>query len=1002
MNAPINKNVYTIPPGIPFAKELAARLLKEVNHAPEKLTEYRILLPTRRACRTLREAFLKLTHGKPILLPRMHPIGDIDEEELALHFFDEDELNAIKELPPAIPSLKRQLLLARTIEMKPDFNLGHDQAIALASSLGQLMDRILIEELDINNLDKIVPDDFADHWQITLIFLKIIIQEWPKILAEEGYIDAAERRNKLIRLLTAHWEKHPPKTKIIAGGSTGSNPATADLLDIISAMPNGRLILPGLDCIMDDESWENLEPSHPQYGLRNLLRTLNLSRSNIKNWGQSDCKTLEERRYLASELMRPASTAQQWEALGNSKSTKEKITNGLNGLKSFTCANPREEANLISVLLREALEDKTKTAAVITPDRELARRIAITCKRWDISLDDSAGQTLAETPIGTFLQLTAQSCLSHHAPVCFLALLKHNLCTVIHKNGSYRKAINKLEFLHLHGQKPNSGLNGINTKIQAVNDESSEELLKIIEPILSRFTFLISQETKADFSELLDAHIRMVQDLSPPNEPQGETHKSYNLWAGNDGEAASVFLAELRDYAKLIPPVSGTDYLKIIQQLMRAISVRPSYGTHPRLMILGQLEARLIDADLIIMAGLNEGTWPPDPGHDPWMSRPMRKSFGIPAPERSIGLAAHDFVQGFCNAQTILTRSKRVNASPTVPARWLQRLDTVLKAAQITPDLILDNHYILWAQTLDQQHDVTPYKRPEPSPPINQRPARLPVTQVETWMKDPYSIYARHILKLKKLRPLEEKADAATRGILIHDILDRFITAYPNDLPDESNQEFIKIAKNEVEKLSEDSESWDFWWPRLINLGNWFINHEKSWRNNAKPLKTEQNGTLNLQKGSKTFVLSARADRIDRMQDGTIALIDYKSGGTYTKKSLITGSSPQLPLEAAIMLDGGFDNISASSVGTLAYWKLTGGAQAGKITQVQLGDKEASPDEIAANAKDGLQNLINVFEMPDTPYYSLPEPEKAPRFNDYELLARVKEWAALDDTEEVA
>lgn len=978
------KSIYNIPAGVPFAKAMAIHLLEETKDAPETLSQYRIFLPTRRACRTLRDVFLKLTDGKPLLLPIMQPLGDMDEEELSLTVFDGQALD----IPPGITPLRRQLLLARTIQGIEGFTQGPGQALMLAEALGRFIDQIAIEELDIANLSQIVPEDFADHWQITLDFLKILSEHWPQILAEQNVLDTAERRKRLTYALIQHWRDNPPSTPIIAAGSTGSMPATATLMAVISELPRGTVILPGLDTAMDDDSWTAIEESHPQYGLKQLLHRMDVDRDAVAEWPEAASSDISSaRRFLAGEMMRPTETSGAWQNLATSKTAQDRIRAGLQQLKYFECETPREEAQIIALTLRETLETKKRTAALITPDRTLARRVAMMCQRWGIQVDDSAGCTLAQTDIGTFLNLGAEACLQNLAPVALLSLLKHRFCFSGHDYTTFRIAVEDLEALALRGLRPAPGIEGLNQKIQDLKNKRLEDLVNRLDPVTHRFVSLLQDKNARKFSEFLHAHLEMTERLVS----EDHTDAQRILWSEEAGETASSFLAELDANAEFLPRVTPHDYVDILSRFMSTISVRPRFGTHPRLTILGQLEARLIDADLLILANLNEGSWPPLAGHDPWMSRPMRKTFGLPAPERSIGLAAHDFVQGFCADDLVLTRSRRVDGAPSVPARWLQRMETVLKAA----DAKMPDHgeYKQWAQALDAHGEAQPRPRPAPTPPADKRPVQLSVTKIETWLKDPYQIYARSVLGLKKLDPLEKQPEAAERGTLLHDILDRFVSDHPDDIPGDAEKILYDIAQEEIEKHHDDPAIWSFWWPRFHNLAHWFVGHEKAWRQNARPLQTEVRGTLSL--GS--FTLTAIADRIDQKTDGSAAIIDYKSGGTYAISGIESGKLPQLPLEAAILQAGGFEGIAGKDIGMLAYWTLTGGRKPGDVTALE-GDVSAT----AERAKEGLESLIAVFQDPATPYYSVPRPDDAPRFNDYAHLARVKEWAALDDAAEEA
>lgn len=984
------KNVFTIPAGMPFVKSLARQLLAESGGVPENLRRYRILLPTRRACHALRAAFLELGGGKPMLLPDMNAIGDPDEQELAIHLLGS---GTVFDLPPGISPLRRQLLLAKEITEDENFTQGPEQALRLAQALGDLLDRIIIEECSIDDLRKVVPEDLSNHWQITLDFLKILSKKWPEILAKERAIDQTDRRNRLIRALAGHWKKSPPSERIIAAGSTGTVPATAELLAVVAGLPDGRVILPGLDTLMDEESWGALDESHPQYGLKHLLEYMDIARRDVALWPGYKEKDKFPRQALASEIMRPAATADAWQKL-KTPPQAENIKNALSGLRRIECANRAEEAMVVALLLRETLETQKRTAALVTPDIKLAQQVIAICRRWGITLDNSAGQPLTQTRVGTFLRLSADACIRQFAPVAFISLLRHDFCCVNHDYDTLRKIVDKLEILSLRGLPPEKGINGIKKRLQELGRSSLDALLNQVDASTHRFTSLIQSGGLHKFSDLLSAHIEMAEALAGTPQIRGMDR----LWAGDDGTKAAAFLADLQSQAHLLPMVTADNYEKIMTRLMGAITVRPAWGTHPSLAVLGQLEARLIDADTMILAGLNEGVWPTEPTHDPWMSRSMRKDFGLPAPERAIGLAAHDFVQALCAPNVVLTRPRQVDGAPAVPSRWLRRLDTVLQAAGIAPQEIEDNRYLDWARALDTPATITPCKRPEPRPEPQHRLSQLSVTRIETWLQDPYSIYARHILRLKKLDLLETEPEARHFGDLLHKILQQFVIAFPAELPPDAEERLIVIAREEAGKFNGDPAFWDYWWPRFYGVADWLVQHENVWRQNVGKILPEVPGKLQIEVDGKPFTLTARADRIDILKDGGAAIIDYKSGGTYTKTKIISGKHPQLPLEAAILSQGGFEGVGNAEASILSYWKLSGGSPPGDDITADSGVADA-----AARALEGLQGLVDTFNNPGTPYYSLPAADNIPHYSDYFHLARVKEWTVLgEDTEEAA
>jgi ATP-dependent helicase/nuclease subunit B len=1032
-------NIFNIPSGVPFAASLAQGVLEETKGDPSALARIRILLPTRRACRTVREAFLQQSNGKPLLLPRLQPLGDVEEEELAIGLAGSDLAHDILTLPPAMPPLRRRILLAQIVAALPGFSSGPEQALALADDLGRLMDQVHTEDLSLSALPGLVAPEHARHWEITTGFLSILSERWPDILAEHGAIDAADRRNRLLRLLAGYWTNNPPDTPVIAAGSIGSIPATGDLLAAVAQLPQGRIVLPGLDTRMDAASWDRLGDTHPQATLKLLLARIGVRREDVKPWRPTTHDSA--RQILASEMMRPAETSEAWTSLRpfplssparlrggelegegllasistpsgpspldppSRKRAGGEFEKAVEGLERIDAETPEEEARAIALILRHTLETPGRTAALVTPDRTLARRVATACRRWGLEVDDSGGMPLQETETGVYLHLVLHAAVHGLRPSGLLALLRHHLCRAGTDHAALKRQTSLLEKILLRGPTPPPGFEGLRNRAERLRAERPEmasrldravQLLDRLEPLLADLLTLASSgEHPAGL--WIDRHLNAAEALAGDGAQTGADH----VWRGEAGEAAAEFFSSLKEEAAHLPAMDGASYLNMLTQLMAGVTVRPRYGTHPRLAILGTLEARLLQADTVILGSLNERSWPPDPGHDPWLSRPMRAQFGLPSPERMIGLAGHDFVQGFCAGHVVLTRSLRQDNAPTVPARWLQRLDTVLRAAGMEPDTLQNSAAQPWltiARRMDRAAETRPAPRPAPRPPVSARPRELPVTAIETWLQDPYAIYARYVLNLRKLDPLEKPPDAAARGTFLHDVLNRFVTLYPNQLPPDAERVLIDLGRERFGMLADDSGFWRYWLPRFDRIARWLVRHEAEWRESARPFRTEAKGRLTLPGPAGPFTLTARADRIDRLKAGGMAIIDYKSGGQWGEKAMKDARLPQLPLEAIILDQGGFDGTEEAQTEWLAYWKLTGGMEEGKPTAI-AGDDVRVAAEIAAN---GLLALIEAYDDPATPYLSLPDPERAPAYQDYAQLARVQEWSVAEEAGEAA
>ncbi len=964
-------NVFTIPPGESFSDRLASGLLRRHGGDPLALGRLTLLLPTRRSIRSVREAFLRQTEGRAMLLPRMQAVGDVDEEEL---LFDPLQGPELLSRPPAISEMRRQLLLLHLIARNRDIDPA--QAAPLARELAQLLDRLQTEAVPLAALEDLVPEDLAAHWQETLAFLNLLAEPWQDLLAAEGCMDPAERRNALMEAQADHWLQSPPADPVIIAGSTGSIPATADLMAVVANLDNGAVILPGLDRYCDATTWNAVDPSHGQFGMKELLTRIGVARADVAPWDGDDAES--PRQVLIRQALRPTETTEQWRLLAPLQKA------AVSGLVRIDCADPIEEAGVIALCMRQALETAGRTAALITPDRGLARRVGAELRRWNITVDDSAGQPLAATPPGSFLRLVAEMLVGGLEPITLLAVLKHPLALGGLAPGALRAAARDLDRLALRGPRPGPGFDGLSATLAAAA-QGSRRAERMLGDLANHGSEALSLCGMASVSlvDLLTAHIRFAEWLATDDEGVCQ------LWTGDAGEAAMRFVADLLGAAQGLPAMAGAGYGALFNSLMAGQSLRPAYGLHPRLHIWGPLEARLQRADLILLGGLNEGTWPALAEADAWLSRPMAARLGLPSPERRIGLAAHDFGQAASGGDVIMTRAQKVEGTPTVPSRWLLRLEQVLAAAGLTLDREVPEALRGWQRQLDDGGTPRPVQAPACRPPLSARPRRLSVTQVETWIRDPYAIYARHVLGLRALDPIAADPGAADYGNIVHKALEIFAARYPKELPADGLDILEGIGREEFGELLDRPGVRAFWWPRFRRIAAWFLEQEARRRPDILPVATEAKGELLFDAPGGGFTLRGIADRIDRLADGSLCIIDYKTGVAPSEAELLRGEAPQLPLEAAIAIAGGFDGVAAGDVSQLSYWRVSGGRQAGLIKEIKT-----PGGELAAQAREGLRELIATFDDEKTVYRSRPRPAIAPRFSDYDHLARIKEWSA--------
>lgn len=994
-------NVLNIPAGQSFADSLARGLLDRAADDPLALGDCVVLLPSRRACRTLRDAFLRLSGGQAIVLPRLIPVGDVEAEEVMLLLSGlEDDADVLPEIPEAVPKMARQILLARAI-LSAGKAHSFDQAVSLAQELGAFLDEVQTENLSFDGLKKLVPDLFAGHWQQTLEFLKILTEIWPDILQSRGMIDNAARRNMLLAAQESVWHKIPPQYPVIAAGSTGTVPAARRLLSLVARLPQGALVLPGLDTDMDEDSWAQIGEDHPQFNMKKLIAAAGVSRADVAPWQMKQQVQVNHARVrLLGEAMRPAETTERWRQL-----TPHDIpATALDGLTRIDCDTPQEEADVIALILRETLETPGKTAALITADRRLARRVTLSMRRWGIDVDDSGGQPLTELPVGAWLMLCAEMAEQALAPVTLLGLLKHPIMAAAMPADDMRGMVYALDQMVLRGPRPSAGFAGLRAAIEKLQHEKQLEKKKEllawldkVEALAAPFASLMENGQEKPFRQLLDAHVKMAEDLAATVETAGASR----LWLGEAGEGASQILQQLFAAATDVPPVAPAHYVPLLRMLLKSVTVRPRYGMHPRLSILGQVEARLYCADLVILGGLNEGTWPAMPAHDPWMSRPMRRDFGLPSPEKALSLASHDFVQAASAPEVILTRAQKVDGTPTVPARWLLRIDAVLEAVGISLPQSTGARYRQWRQDMDMPAEIKSAPRPAPTPPLAARPRKLSVTRIESWMRDPYQIYAQYVLNLSAFDPIDADPGGAERGTFIHAALERFIKAYPDSLPPDAFDQLIAFGRAALveQRVPQDVEA--FWWPRFEKIASQFVAQENEWREDARPYATESKGLFEFHTAGGPFMLSGTADRIDRLRDGSYAIIDYKSGGTPSKTDVRQGLSPQLPLESLMLRHGAFTGLGAGETSELVYWRVTGSGQK-PVERITLSGRDISVADMTNAAQAGLLALVEKFDDPQTPYLSQPRAEAKPKFSDYNHLARVREWSIGGDEDEDA
>lgn len=1028
--------VFSIPPGVPFLATLAealigGRLVPGFHYAgdPLSLADVTIYLPTRRAVRELRAELMEKLGGETAILPVIRALGEF-EEELA-DVDDKGGPSQLEELPP-IAELDRILMLAPLVQAWKSRLPSHVAALFeegivipasltdglwLARDLASLMDEIETEEGDWTKLAELAPADLAIWWQVTLEFLQIVTNAWPRALAEMGRSNPSAHRNAMIAAEAERLQRNPPPGPVIAAGSTGSNPAVARLLGAIARLEMGAVVLPGLDKEIDEASWEAIgestEPSscgHPQFGLKRLLKTMRVERHDVEEIARAPL-TLQRRRRLLSEALRPAQTTDLWAY--NREAAEQALADGaLEDVSLIEAASEREEAAAIAVALRYAIAaDDSATAALITPNRELARRVATELRRFDIRADDSGARPLSDSPPATLLRLLMETVCCPDEPVAIVSLLKHPLLHLSLPRDVVRRSVELIELVAMRG---GTGRPDVTTLSQLFD-------LRLTHLADNRKPNWFHRLTEKNINEARDVLARLEEALHPVSclrergfVPLAEIARASveafealgrqedasltELYRGEAGDGLARFLRELVETQSALSVGIG-EWPDVFAALISGRMVKPAMGGDHRISIWSPLEARLQHVDTLVLGSLNEGGWPQVPPSDRFMSRMMKGELSLLPPERRIGLAAHDFMMAMGAPRVVLSRAARSGNAPAVGSRWLQRLIACAGPQQAATMRQRGRRYIDWAHALDATKNIPFAPRPNPKPPLDARPRKLSVTDVETLRRDPYAIYARKVLQLQALEPLIRDPGAAERGTLFHAALDTFTRSGTDPMAPDALEKLLEAGRQAFAEAELAADVYTVWWPRYERTVHGVLDWERARANRVRSRHPEIRA-FPVEIGSSGVTLSGRADRIDILDDGTSEIIDYKTGSNPSVKQAHTLIAPQLPLEAALLQRGAFQDIGPVPPGKMTYVRLRANGEVVPDSILKSGKSEKSAAALAQEAWERLEQLVAFYANPSNGYLSRALPFKEGDMEgEYDHLARVLEWSAGGDGE---
>jgi len=1005
--------LFTIAPHAPFLPTLVAaimdgRLLRDWQRdGPFWLTDITIVVPTQRARQALAAAFAGHP-GFSGLLPDIRSFGgEAEDEEPFLPPFDAPPV------PPAAGPLERRLVLSRLVAAWARSAAGSlafstpptaAEIFSMADSLGRVIDDLIVEErgpADIRAMGADLAPELAAYWQQTLDFLDIALTAWPAWLREHGLADPAALRGARLDRQAAAAPHAFADRPVIAAGSPGSIPATARLLAAIARLPRGAVVLPGLDTALTPHNHADLlDPGknphgHPQYGLARLLRLLGAGPAQVVELAPA----AHPRTVLVNRALALTDDTAQWSAR---RLAPPALDEALAGLSIIQARNEDEEARAVALSARAALE-RGKTVGIVSPDRNLARRIAAELGRFGILVDDAAGAPLFQAPAGRLARLLLALAAGGCSGLDLLALLRQRSVTFGLERGRLAALADAIDLGLLRGQRPAPGLAGLRAALAAnvsgatphparrLNEADAaaiSALFDVLETAMAPLGALVAAD-RIDAAALARA---LGQSLLAATGPETTLRGCDELhaWAEQMGRLAGE--------GHRFPPV-GLD--GVLSALMQGFQVRNREARRTDIAIWGQLEARLMSPDVMILVALNEDKWPQPADPGPWLSRGMRLKAGLEPPERLQGLAAHDFAQALGNAETVLAYADRIGTSPAIASRLVQRLDAFAGEAAAGRLRQAGRVWLDQARALDWVGAVRPAARPAPNPPPALRPRRLSVTEIETLMRSPYDLYARHVLGLRPLDPLGEDPDARERGTIIHAIFARFVSEGHDPEAPGAFEALMAIAAAEFAGLEAIGERRDIWLRRFATAAGQFLDFERARAPAVRRRHAEIRGEWPLAL-AEPFTVTGRADRVDELVDGTLEILDFKTGSPPAPAAMKAFEAPQLPLEALMAKAGALDGIAPAPASALTYVKIGLGPEAFRPSGFAL-PEDMTLMQVADEVGRRMQAHIDYFLLRPTPLPARLLPLPAQRFaGAYDHLARVAEWTAVDGGEDEA
>ncbi len=970
----------------PFLKELACFVIEQYQDKPEEISNLIIYLDNRNLCNEFTQIYLSLIANKAALLPKMEALDNLDAKEAI--FYLNCTSKEPRKFPETLSKTKEKLLLTKLIikwaqEKKLQNNISIKQAALIANNLLTFLSTIKEQNITQEDLLKIIPLDFHNNWQETVGFLSIIITKWPELLAAKNLISADNQKKELLLILSDFiYQDINKQSAIIYAGTINST--NGSLLLAISNQERHFIIFHLLDKYVDEKQWNLISEIHPQYEFKNFLNNIKKSRNDIIDYkSQSENSS---RGKLLSYLMYSPEETKLWHEI------QDISENDIKNLKYIECESENQEAEIIALYLRYYISQNKQKIGLITSDEFLLKKVKSFLKKWDIAPNEENALNL--TPQIMLMRLICSYIDKPNSAKYLLSLLKHPLVNLGFNYFTYANLLAKLETRLLVGISLKEGLEELITRAQNLGDsELTDFIIKIKSSLENLLTI---RENKSYLKDWLNSHLACAFNLCHNEEASGKDQ----FYKNTAKDELNNFFAEIEHASNEFFILNFADYADLFENMIKGRTIpNLSNNNSQKIFILPKEQAKFLDFDQIILSSFNEGFWPANKIDATYLNLRMLKSLNISKTYKDFGAEAYSFLSLINNDNILITRSVKNNGAKTISSRWLIKLAVILKHTNLLKKIYADKIHLKWLEILNKVNYLEKIAAPAPTPPIEARPKTLPVTAIEQLMRNPYGVYAKYILKLKKLKQLDYEPSMADFGNVIHDALENFSKNY-NEINEEQRLSYlVNYAKELFKEYNLSSITYNFWQTKLENIAKWIINEEETRRTSELNILAEVKTSITI----NDLTITAKADRIEfsntpgnnrdnSNNETNCTIIDYKTGTIPTKRDIYLGLSPQMIIEALIVTKGQIENykINNPNISDLLYWKLSGNNK-NPVQEINVTKKE-DLEKIIDEAEVGLLKLQETFNNKTTPYLATPAPEKAPIYNDYELLARTKEW----------